>query len=547
MPLMTMMRRIVLPLFLAALLFPSGLHAQVDEARGAIDRGEYVRAVNILSKAVVESPSADAFLYLGIAYAHMREFQKAEDILRQGSDHFPADPRFHNELADTYLATNDVDKARQALTDALSVDPENDYASDLLANIDMSEGEVQAALRSWNKSGLPIIDDILNNNYLNFQQWAAAKAPAFRPGGVLRYRQWRTTEQRLFEIGAFSNVGIEILPTPAPDHYDADILTSAKTNGFIDLLFTALKGAPVWTTYLDVWNVGNSGVNVNSMYRWNPDRRLAELAVRMPLPLPGLLFLDVAGIWRNEQWDAPSTGPFRFKSTGGRLMLKHIPDYRFEIGGGLEYSNRASLDDRNIGKWLLETSIRLADARYQNRLHAKAFTARRDITGPLEYRGGTVELEQPARLSRNAGVFLDWTLKGGTSRGDTPIDEKFALGVDVHPESLLRGHAVFKDSRYGRAPMGTDFGLLNLDVERRIAVLPLFNTFNLPFINLKWEIFVDAAQTSDRITHQHTKLLVDAGAGLKLETPTHAFNLIYGRSLRDGQDVLAVYVEKRRW
>src|SRR5262249_27635015 len=53
--------------------------AQVDEAKAAIDRGEYVRAVNLLSAAIAEQPSADAYLYLGIAYSHQREWDRAEN------------------------------------------------------------------------------------------------------------------------------------------------------------------------------------------------------------------------------------------------------------------------------------------------------------------------------------------------------------------------------------------------------------------------------------------------------------------------------------
>ena len=58
--------------------------AQVEEARDAIDRGEYVRAVNILSAALGERPTADAYLYLSIAYRRMKEYPKAEDTLREG-------------------------------------------------------------------------------------------------------------------------------------------------------------------------------------------------------------------------------------------------------------------------------------------------------------------------------------------------------------------------------------------------------------------------------------------------------------------------------
>ena len=96
--------------------------------------------------------------------------------------------------------------------------------------------------------------------------------------------------------------------------------------------------------------------------------------------------------------------------------------------------------------------------------------------------------------------------------------------------------------------MGTDFVLLNTDVERRLATIPLFNTLNIPFISVKWEVFFDAGKTWDR-NHifKPSKLLLDTGAGLRFETPTHSFNVGYGRGLRDGQNVFFGYYERRLW
>src|SRR5438552_13527414 len=99
---MTAVLVILLVLFSSSLAF-----AQVDDAKQAIEKGEFVRAVNILSDALASRPSADAYLYLGIAYGNMKEYQKAEDALKEGSKRFSDDARFHNELAGVYLATRD--------------------------------------------------------------------------------------------------------------------------------------------------------------------------------------------------------------------------------------------------------------------------------------------------------------------------------------------------------------------------------------------------------------------------------------------------------
>src|SRR5687768_4240777 len=129
--------------------FVCGQSDNIADARAAMARGEYARAVNLLSDPNGQprpADNADAHLYLGVAYAHTREWRRAEDTFRLGVERFPDDPRFHNELAGVYLAASDLDRGRAALRDAIAVDPGNKYATDLLATVDMSMGNVQSAL-----------------------------------------------------------------------------------------------------------------------------------------------------------------------------------------------------------------------------------------------------------------------------------------------------------------------------------------------------------------------------------------------------------------
>ena len=538
--------------------------AQLDEARQAIERGENVRAVNILSAELADRPTVDAYLLLGTAYSNMKEFQKAEDVLTEGSKRFSSDPQLFNALGDFYLANKDVDAARSALRQALRVDSKNNYASDLLATIDMSEGEVQSALRSWNKTGRPIIDDILHNYYLSFGSWVVRKAVAFHPTGVLRYSEWKTTESRLLETDNFGNVGLEIEPTTIPDQYNAVVRTTTKTNHSGDFVFNLLKGLPIETSYLDVWNIGTSGINFNANYRWEADRRRLEGQLKIPVPFPGLLHLELGNTWRREQWNlSPNIrneglGVARFKYDANilRLHVKQIPHYRFDIGGGLEYRNRAAsgnlpnlaTDSRNVGKFSLESNLRLFDGKYQDRLHLEAFAARRSILGDINFSGGVAELNNRITLSKDDRAYLDWTVKGGTSRGNLPVEDYFLLGIDTNMRNPLRGHTASDHGTYGRGPMGTDFVLVNTDLERRIATVPLFNTINIPFLTVKWEVFLDAAKTFDRNRiFKQGKLWVDTGGGLRFETPTQSFSIVYGRSLRDGTAVITGYVERKLW
>src|SRR5258708_3030505 len=99
--------------------------AQINEARQSIERGEYVRAVNILSAELAERPSADVYLYMGIAYAHKKEYPQAEDTFHEGIKLYPEDVRLRIELANLFLAVNDIESSQSELRQALSVDPNN--------------------------------------------------------------------------------------------------------------------------------------------------------------------------------------------------------------------------------------------------------------------------------------------------------------------------------------------------------------------------------------------------------------------------------------
>jgi Tfp pilus assembly protein PilF len=545
-------------------LFVVSAFAQVDEARQAIDKGEYVRAINILSEQLATQPTADTYLDLGIAYIRVREYQKAEDTLKEGSRRYPQDYRFHNDLADLYLTNNDRDAAKSELRTALVVDPNNNYASDLLATINMSEGEVQDALRAWNKTGRPVINDILHNYYVTFGSWVVRDAVAFHPAGVLRYSEWKTTESRLFETDNFTNVGLEIEPTRVPDQYNAVVRTTTKSNSLVNFLFGVFKGVPIETSYVDWWNLANSGINFNGNYRWDTNRRRVAGRLKIPVPFNGLLHLDLGDTWRAERWDlSPVIRPelknkslLDYKANAIRVRLKHIRNYRVELAGGFEYRNRASkgdlpqlfTDSRNTGKFSAEVNLRLVDRQYQNRLHIEGFAARQSIIGDTNFSGGLAELDNRITLSKDTRTHLDFRIKGGTARGALPVEDYFVLGLDTNPENILRGHTAAEHGKYGSGPMGTDFALVNTGIERRLATIPFFNTVDIPFLTVKWNLFFDGAKTWDRTrVFQPSKLLLDTGGGLRFETPTHSLNLTYGRSLREGRNVFFAYFERRLW
>ena len=533
-------------------------------ARQAMDRGDSVQAISILNTAIADHPTPEIYLTLGSIYRRTRDFQKAEDTLAEAMVRYPNDPRIPFELANVYLAAGDADSAREQLHRALQIDPKNADAADLLAAIELSEGEVQTALHYWNATGFPIVNNVLHNTNVGFGHWTVREANAFKIGELMTYGQWRTTQRRLYNTQVFSNVGVAVEPAPAPGRYNPVILTTDRKNDLFNILFGIVKGSPYETAYLDYWDIGDSGISLNSSYRWNFNRKRGEAHLYAPLPLPGILFLHSAGIWRSENWSISnqvktsqgSQNQFKYDSTGIRTELQYIPNSRFDLGTGFEYVNRQGsggppqllINNLNAAKFLFDGSFRMVDERYQNRLHAEGYIARKGILGlgDLNYSAATVELNNRFLISKDSQLLLDWTLKGGNTWGQIPVEDYFVLGVDQHSQNLLRGHRAQIRGRYGNAPMGTSFGLANFNAERRIAIIPLFNSLNLPYLDLKAYFFLDFGKTWDRENiFKEGQLFVDTGGGLRIGLPTQTVSLLYGHSTQDGGNFFLINIEKR--
>src|SRR5262249_39221181 len=139
-----------------------------------------------------------------------------------------------------------------------------------------------------------------------------------------------------------------------------------------------------------------------------------------------------------------------------------------------------------------ETNLRLVDTGgYQSRLHLEGFGAKRSIIGNNQFAGGVAELNNRIALSKETTTNLDWSVKAGTARGALPVEDYFVLGLDYRPKNVLRGHTAARHGKYGYGPTGSDFILVNTDIDRRVARIPFFNNLNIPYITVKWEAFLD--------------------------------------------------------
>ena len=548
-------------LLLFALLAQPAL-GQVDEARQAIDAEEHLEAIEILTPVIADNPTPDAYLYLGLAHANLSQNDRALELFDEAARLYPYDTRFHNETAGVHLADGDVEAAVAALDRALIVDANDEYASDLLASIWLSTGNVEEALSVWNQVGRPRIDGVLENFSPDFIHWTVGRALTFGPGEVLTYDAWKTTQARLFKSRLFSNVGLDVEPSGPEDLYNTIVRTSNRNNTPREILIDLMRGLPIETTYLDLWDIGFSGISWRSNFRWDNNRRRLHGALIVPLPLPSLPIVEFRDTWRSERWDlGPSIrdvfapeATFNYKVNSAGVDLNLTPVHQVEIDMGFEYRNRDAtgsiavlgMDDRNSATLNFGLVLNTVDGRYNNQLRFRGFLARKTLLGDFSFSGGSVEIANRIHITEDARTGFNWSVTGGTSRGDLPIDHYFILGLTSLTDHRLRAHVAFESGRYGKAPMGTDFVLLNTEIEHRLVTIPLFNALSIPLIEIKALGFFDSAKTYDRQrVFRQGEWFNDVGAGLRFETPTGAFTLLYGRDTHGGENIVYGYVQRR--
>jgi hypothetical protein len=103
------------------------------------------------------------------------------EAFREGFNRYPTDPRFHSEGVAFYRRTQEIVDAKAQLRNALIADPGGGYASELLASLELSDGNIGPALAILNQSGDPQIARILDNYSLTFSSSMKSSALAFHP------------------------------------------------------------------------------------------------------------------------------------------------------------------------------------------------------------------------------------------------------------------------------------------------------------------------------------------------------------------------------
>jgi tetratricopeptide (TPR) repeat protein len=513
--------------------------------------GEIVRAVRAIS-----TTAPDLDFYYGSALAQLGRLDDAYSALLTGHQLAPNDKRFPIELAGVAFKQKRNRATASWLQRGLRLDPGDTYANDFLGTVYFLAGNLEAALRYWNKIGKPFIENVQPDHPLRIRPALLDRALAFSPSSKLRLADFRTSRARIEGLEVFPNPRIQLAARP-DGHFDA-LLNLRERNGFGDSLWEALlstfSGVAYQTIYPEYDNMGGSAINVTSLARWDAQKRRLAAGLSGPLHQNPKWRYRFGVDLRNENWDirtsftgtSPLLGSLNLRREVARADITSFNGGRWGWSAGAEFSHR---DYRSVISGSALTPDVLLQGAQLKQLTAIHFTLldlpehRFLLNGSASSQLGRI-WSQPAHAFVKMqgslhGTWLpqftgdDYELQsgvraGGTS-GQTPFDELYMLGMERDNDLWMRAHVGTRDGRKGSAPLGRNYFLMNNEIDK--------NVYSNGLVTWKISPFLDTGKITDSPSALEPRYwLWDTGAQAKLRVLGVGVTFIYGRDLRTGNN-----------
>ena len=503
--------------------------------------------------------TADVDYYYGLALARLQQWDKAREALLAGRGLAPHDKRFPIELAGVDFIQKKYARAARYLRRALRLDPHDSYANDFLGTVYFLEGNLQAALKYWNRVDKPQLDQVRREHTLRVSPVLLDHALVFSPAGTLKLQELVASEGRIEGLEIFPMFRFE-LAAVQEGNFDLTFHATERNglgNSRLERLLTVFRGLPYQQVDPEYFNFRGHAINFVSMLRWDAEKRRASGSVSGPLrDDPRWRYRFTADL-RNENWDVRNSfsGPAPVLASLNLLREGVSGEITRFFGTHHSWSLGAELSHRDYRDVAAGTAL-------SPQLVAKGFALKQSAALNYEVwrfpeRRLTVNsclLSQVARiwstpaqsfarvqgcaesrwfpLAQGDDFATNWRVRAGRTFGDVPFDELFVLGLERDNDLWLRAHIGTRGGRKGSAPLGRDYFLSNWETDKEL--------YRNGIIAFKLGPFVDTGKINDSSTALGShEWLWDAGVQAKISVFGVGVAVSYGKDLRTGRN--AVY------
>ena len=507
---------------------------------------------------VESTPNCDAELdfYYGTALAQLGRWDDARRAFLGGRRLRPKDKRFPIELGGVAFKQRRYSEAAVWLQRGLRLDPADSYANDFLGTVYFVQGNLEAALKYWNRVAKPQIEQIRPEQRLRIAPALLDRAFAFAPASTLRLPDLLTTEARIGGLDIFPSYSFQLT---AQDDGKFDVVFRAQErNGWgsnkWESLLSIFRGVFYQTVYPEYFNLNRSAMNVTSLVRWDAQKRRLAATFSAPLEHNPRQRYHLGLDLRNENWvirpsfkgPAPTLGALNLRREAVDGAIASFSSGRWGWSTGAELSHR---DYRSVfvGSALIPDVLsrgyqlkHLAQLNYElwrvpDRRLVVASSVSSQVATIWSNPRHTFEKLQ-ASLSgdwfpqmRGDDYKLQEQIRAGKTFGQVPFDELFMLGLERDNDLWLRAHIGTRDGRKGSAPLGRNYFLSNWEIDK--------NVYDNGIFSVKLSPFLDTGKiTGSSAGLSSTKWLSDTGVQVKLSVLGVGITFTCAKDLRSGNN-----------
>src|SRR4029077_15653410 len=141
-----------------------------------------------------DNVDADLQMYRGLSLAKLERWDEARETFEAGAARHPGDSRFFVELGGIAYRQSDFSLAKRELRRALIIQPQDNYTNNFLASIFFLDGNLEAALKYWNRADRPKLTDLTFEPQPRLNPLVLDRAVRFSPGS-----EWRREEFLLLQ------------------------------------------------------------------------------------------------------------------------------------------------------------------------------------------------------------------------------------------------------------------------------------------------------------------------------------------------------------
>ncbi|HEV2201991.1 MAG TPA: tetratricopeptide repeat protein [Bryobacteraceae bacterium] len=505
---------------------------------------------------------AEVDYYQGVSLAQLGRWDEARSVLLAGQNLKPGDERFPVELGGLAFKQRQYAEAARWLQRALRLNPSDTYAIDFLATIYFLQGNLEAALKYWNRIGKPQIENVRVEPGLHTDPVLLDRAFTFAPAATLWLSDLLTTRARVTQLGVFptSTVGLDALED---GRFDATFAAQER-NGLgtnkMEALLSTFRGVGFQTIYPEYFNLAGSAINVTSMVRWDAQKRRLVSSLSGPLAHNPSHRYWLGVDLRDEDWDlrssfqgpAPTLGRFKLlrNAVGGGVSSLPKSGWNWSASGELSRRDYADVSGPALPQNVLLKGYQLKQAVQLDRELWRVPERRFESNATMSSETATVWMMQAHTFERlQSSLLAHWFpqmtgddyaiqehIRAGKIFGRAPFDEFFMLGLERDNDLWMRAHIGTRDGRKGSAPLGGQYFLSNWEMDKNLYENGLFSAKLSPFL--------DVGRMDASLVPDFEKWLCDTGVQAKLRVLGIGFAFVYGKDLRSGNN--AFYVTASR-